>query len=378
MGKIKNKILDVSSVGFTDAIGAGTAGIFWFYLASQLGPENYGEITFLMSIATLTSGIALFGSNRTIWILSAKKIEIEKTIFVLVTITSTISAIVLFIFFSNIGLSFVTLSFVVLSLTIPGLLGRKKYRTYAKHMLVQKALMAILGIGLYFTLGEFGILIGIGLSYIHMIFPLVKIARKTKINFNLIKDRKEFMFNNFSLNVFAVLYGSLDKLIIAPMLGYAILGNYSLGLQFFQFIALLPHTATKYLIAQDATGVKNTKLKKIMIISSIVFAILGSTIGPTVATYVFPKFLEAEEVIRIISWGVIPLTIQSTHYIPKLWAQERNRIILYNTIIMTITQVLSILSLGSLYGTLGVAIAFLLSNTVSCVSIAVLDKITRT
>lgn len=377
MGSIKSKILDFSSVGLTDMIGAGTVAIFWFYIASELGPENYGQLTFLISIASLSSGIALFGSNHTIWIMSAKKIDIEKTIYVLVAITSLISSIVVFILFSNIGVSFVILSYVLLSLTIPGFLGRKLYKKYSKYMITQKVLMVILGIGLYYVFGEFGILIGISLSYAHLLIPVLKIVRKSKINFNLIKERKEFVINNLSLSISRILYSSLDKLIIAPLLGYAVLGNYSLGLQFFQILSLLPHTSVKYFIAQDATGIKNKKLKKIMVVASIGIAVLGTTIAPMVISYIFPKFIEAEEIIRIISWAVIPMTIQSTHFMPKLWAQERNRIIFYHAVVMVASQIISILTLGSIYGSMGVAVAFLISSIVGCGFIALMDRITE-
>jgi len=377
MGNIKNKILDVSSVGLTDMVGVGTVAIFWFYIASELGPENYGEITYLIAIASLVSGITLFGSNHTIWVMAAKKIDIEATLFLITTITSLIGALIVFILFLNIGVSLVILAYALLSLVIPGFLGRKLYKTYSKYIITQKILMVIFGIGMYYFLGEFGILIGISLSYVHLVFPMIKIAKKSKINFGLMKEKKEFILNNLSLSISRTFYGSLDKLIIVPLLGYTILGNYSLGLQFFAILALLPGTAVKYLIAQDASGIANKKLKKIMVISSIVMAVLGATIAPNVISYVFPKFLESEEVIQIISWAVIPMTIQSTHYMPKLWAQERNRLILYHAIVMVGVQIVSILSLGSLYGATGVAMAFVITSSVGCVFIALIDKITE-
>jgi O-antigen/teichoic acid export membrane protein len=377
MNNIKNRIIDFSSVGFTDMIGAGTVAFFWFYIASELGPENYGELTFIISIASLASGFALFGSNHTIWIMSAKKIDIEKTIFVLVSITTMISVLIIFIIFLNVGLVSIIFSYVLLSLVIPGLLGRKFYKTYAKYLITQKILMVTFGLGFYYLFGEFGILIGISLSYVHLIFPLVKTVKKSKINFNLIKEKKEFIFNNIALSISRTLYSSLDKLIIAPLLGYAILGNYSLGLQFFQILSLLPNTSVKYFIAQDATGIKNKKFKKLIIIASIGIAILGTTIAPSVISHIFPKFIEAQLVIQIISWAVIPMSIQATHYMPKLWAQERNRIILYHAIVMVLVQTTSILSLGYLYEATGVAIAFVISSIVGCGFIALMDKITN-
>ena len=97
MGNIKNKILDISSVGLTDMTGTAIVAVFWFYIASQLGPENYGELTYLISIASLASGIALFGSNYTVWVMAAKKIDIQATIFLITGISSIIGFAIVFI-----------------------------------------------------------------------------------------------------------------------------------------------------------------------------------------------------------------------------------------------------------------------------------------
>ena len=58
MKGLKEKIFEVSTIGLTDIIGTGIAAIFWLYIALELGPENYGELTYLISIAALVSGIA--------------------------------------------------------------------------------------------------------------------------------------------------------------------------------------------------------------------------------------------------------------------------------------------------------------------------------
>ena len=97
MSNTKKKIFDISSIGFTDAIGSGVAAIFWLYIASELGPENYGELTFLISIAALVSGIALFGSNHTILVLTAKKVDIQSTIYLITIIANIIGSIVIFL-----------------------------------------------------------------------------------------------------------------------------------------------------------------------------------------------------------------------------------------------------------------------------------------
>jgi len=377
MGSIKNKILDISSVGLTDMTGTGIVAIFWFYIASQLGPENYGELTYLISIASLVSGIALFGSNYTVWVMAAKKVDIQATIFLITGISSIIGSLIVFLFLVNIGVSLVILAYVLVSLILSDFLGKKLYRTYSKYVITQKILMVTFGISFYYFIGESWILIGIALSYVHMIYPLIKTAKKSKINFKLIKEKKQFIINNFAVSVGRTLYGSLDKLIIAPLLGFAILGNYSLGYQFFTIINLLPGTAIKYLIAQDASGIQNKKIKKIMVIASIGMAILGSTVAPMIVSSIFPKFTESGEIIRIISWAAIPLTIQATYYLPKLWAEEKNLLILYHTIVVVFVQIIAIILFGTFYGAVGLAIAFVTTSIVGCIFIVIIDKIDR-
>jgi len=374
MDNIKKKIFDVSSIGLTDAIGIGIAAIFWFYIASTLGPESYGEITFLISIAALVSGIASFGSNTTLMVFSAKKIDIQSTLYSIVLSSNLIAGIIIFILFLNAGLSLVILAYSSFALVTSNLLGKKLYKNYSKYVMTQKILLVILGIGLYYLIGEIGILIGIALSHAHFIIEIVKTFKKSKINFNILKEKKDFILNNFALSISASFYGSIDKLIIVPLLGFAILGNYSLGLQFFSILSLLPATSIKYLVAQQSSGFQNKKLKKIMVLASIGIAILGTTIAPMIISNIFPKFEDAQDVIRIVSWAVIPLTINGTFYFPKFWAEEKNRKIVFTSITVVIIQIIGIVSLGPIYGANGIAIAFVLSAICGTICAMLLDR----
>jgi O-antigen/teichoic acid export membrane protein len=91
-------------------------------------------------------------------------------------------------------------------------------------------------------------------------------------------------------------------------------------------------------------------------------------------SHLFPKFIEAEQVIQIICWAVIPSTIQATYHFPKFFANEKNGIVVVITLITIGIQITSILVLGSIYGTIGVAIAFLLSNICSTITSSVAEK----
>jgi O-antigen/teichoic acid export membrane protein len=374
MDSRRKKIIDISSIGIADILSAGIAGIFWFYIASMLGPENYGEITYLLSIAALASGLSLLGSNYTLMVYSAKKIPIQSTLFLLSSIIGFVAAITIFFFFADLGLSLIILGYIVLALVTADLLGKKLYKTYSKYVIIQKILMVILGIGLYYVMKEPGILLGIGLSYLPLIKEMISRFKENKINFKLVIEKKNFILNNFALNITGTLYGSLDKLIIVPLLGFTILGNYSLGLQFYTIISLLPALSIKYLVAQDATGIANKKLKKIMVLSSVGIALLGSIFAPMIIGEIFPKFENAEEIIRIISFGVIPSTITSAYLFPKFWANERNKIILATSILVLIIQIIGIILLGPIYGAKGIATSFLISLSIGTGFAIIMDK----
>jgi O-antigen/teichoic acid export membrane protein len=374
MSNIKKKILDISTIGLTDGAGAAIASVFWFYIASQLGPENYGELTYLISIVTLVTGIAVFGSHHTILVLTGKKVDIHATIYLITIVANIVGSVIIFILFFNLGVSLVIIGYSLFTLVTSDLLGRKLYKSYAKYIITQKILLVVFGIGFYYLIGENGILIGIALAHTHLIIRVIKSIRNSKINFNLIKERKKFIFNNFLISITGTVYGSVDKLLIAPLIGYAVLGNYSLGLQFYSLLNLLPSMTVKYFVGQDISKVKNTKLKRIIILISIGIAILGSTVAPNIISSIFPKFIDAIDIIRIISWTIVPVTIQATYYFPKLWAAEKNNMILITSIITAIAQIIGILVLGTTFGAIGIAITMVLSNVLGVMFTATISK----
>jgi O-antigen/teichoic acid export membrane protein len=374
MSNIKKKILDISTIGLTDGVGAAIAAIFWFYIAGQLGPENYGELTYLISIASIVTGITIFGSHHTILVLTGKKIDIHATIYLITIVANIIGSVVIFILFFNLGVSLVIIAYSLFTLVTSDLIGRKLYKNYSKYIITQKILLVVFGIGFYYLMGENGILIGIALAHTHLIIHIIKSIKNSKINFNLIKERKKFVINNFLISISGTVYGSVDKLLIVPLIGFAVLGNYSLGLQFYALLNLLPAMTVKYFIGQDISKVQNKKLKRIVILMSIGIAVLGTTVAPSIISSVFPKFIEAADIIRIISWTLVPATIQATYYLPKFWAAEKNNLVLITTVINSSSQILGILILGTLYGAIGIALSMVISNVCGLIFTATISK----
>jgi O-antigen/teichoic acid export membrane protein len=373
MAKIWQKFKDVSSISIADIIGSGVSAIFWFYVASMLGPETYGHITYALSIAGLASTISLLGASSTLTVYTAKKIPIQPALYVITLSAGAISTIIVFLIFFDIGTSLLILGYIIFGLVIAEILGRKLYKEYAKYVLTQRILMVSLAIGFYYIIGENGILIGISSSFAPYVFGIVKGFRKNKIQFKLVRERIGFITNSYLQTLSGILSGYLDKLIIGPIFGFALLGNYSLGLQFLTILTLIPIAVGKYLVPNDASGNENKKMKKILILFSIFLAVIGFTIGPIVSTSLFPKFTDAEEIIRIVSISVIPSTISMT-YQTKFLGREKSRLVFISSGIWTVTQIIGILVLGNYYGVNGIAFSLVLGTSAAAVYSFFADK----
>jgi len=373
MGSIREKLSDLTSIGIADVSAKGVSAIFWFYIASTLGPEGYGQITYFLSVAMIASTVSLLGAANTLVVYTAKNVRIQPAIYVLTLISGTVTSIVVFFIFFNVGASSLILGYVIFILVTSELLGQKIYKNYSKFVITQRVLMVILGLGMFYLLGEDGILLGIAISYLVYVFGIARGFKKYKIDFRLIKDRFNFIINSYLQTLAATLNGSLDKLIILPLFGYALLGNYSLGLQFLTVLQILPVIVSKYIISQDSSGIENKKLKKIAILVSIGLATIGLSVGPIAVSVIFPKFIEADEVIRIVSISLVPGTI-GLMYHSKFLGQEKSRKVLISSMIWVGTQILGIIVLGTIYGINGIAASLVLGATASAIYVVLADK----
>jgi len=305
-------IRDISAVGGADIFGTAMSAIFWFYLASQIEPSSYGEIGWFLGIAGLFSGIALFGTASTLTVYAAKKTQIQSTLnFISLSASVILSFIVIVLFpsFYTIDIGIILIAFVINTLAIGDLLGRKQYSNYSKYTLVQKGLTLGLGFSFFYFFGYESIIFALAISYVLHFKRIFSIFKEMKINFNLIKPRIGFIGNNYFMSMLTIASGQVDKIIVAPLLGFAILGNYSLSVQVISVMLILPNVFQKYLLPQESTGVKNKKPKIIVIVFSVFITILGIFVAPILINELFPKFSEAVDAIRIMSLVIIPTTI---------------------------------------------------------------------
>ena len=361
--KIKNivkKAKNLQYLALANVVGKAIAGIFWFYAAALLGTEDYGQVSYFVAIGSMAAAFAMVGSSNTIIVYAAKKIPIQPAIYFIVLILGAIASIVVVLLTNSIETGIFTIGFIIFNLAISDLLGKKHYKTYSKIFVIQKILFASLALGLYFIMGFSGIVLGYALSFLVFTFVIIKEFKNVPLDFSLIKKKFGFMINNYALSIERIFSGQIDKIIIAPMFGFAILGNFSLGIQVLAIMSLLPTIVYQYTVSQDATGNRSTIIKKLSIISSIILAICGVMLSPFIVPILFPEFTDAVGIIQIISFVVIPYSVNMT-YISKFLGQERGKIILIGQAVSLGIYITGLLTLGSIIGINGVALSLLFS-----------------
>lgn len=363
----------LSFLGLSAVVTNAIGGIFWFYMASLLGAENYGEVSYYIGISMLVASISLIGAPNLLIVFVAKGEKIQSTVFLISILTSITSAIILFFIFGNLGISVYTIGFVIFTLATSDLIGLKRYKDYSLYLIAQRILMVGLSILFYYVLGPNGVIMGIGISFL-LVVPKIYKTLKNPINLSLYKSKRNFVVNNFAIDISGLFRGYLDKLIIAPILGFALLGNYQLGIQFLAIISLIPNVVAQYLLPQEASGRINNKLKILAILSSIIFAIIGYFGSPILLPIVFPQFIEAIQIIQIMSFAMIPGTINSMFMI-KYLANEQPKINLIGSVIFIVAQIVGIFTLNEFLGINGVAAAMVIALSLESGYFTLVDKI---
>jgi O-antigen/teichoic acid export membrane protein len=354
---------DLQYVGIANLATKGIASLFWLYIATLMTVEAYGEISYLIAIATMATRFSLFGSAQTIIVYTAKKIAIQPPIYLISLILGTISSIVVYFILNEIVVSIYVISSLIFDLGIASLLGSKLYKKYAQYFIIQKIISITLALTFYFILGPNGIILGIGLSFLFLIPIIIKGFRKDKLDFSVLKSRHGFMINSYSMNIEKIFAGQIDKIVIVPLLGFVALGNYHLGFQFLGLLLILPSLVYTYTLPRDASGISTKKVKIITIVVSVGFAVLGITVAPIILPIFFPQFEEVVEIIQILSIYIIPNSISTaftSHYLGK----EKSRVVIIGQSISITIYLIGIFTLGETYGINGVAASFVLSGIV--------------
>ena len=370
------KFRDISLIGSADIIGTAISSIFWLFLASQIPPEDYGEISYFLGIAGIAAAFVLIGTQNSITVYSSKNIKIESTLYSISLLLGVIVSFIIMVIFYRVDVIFLLFGYVINTLAMGELLGKKDFFSYSKHILIQKILTLFLGLLFFLIFDIDGIIFALAISYIFFTIIIINRFRKTKIDFNLLKDHSKFILGNYIIEIITKSNTHLNKFLIVPILGFAILGNFSLAMQLINVGLVFTLIVFKYTISYDAQGQENKKLKKITLFISIGISLLGAAIAPSVIPIFFAEYVDVVEVVQIAIFGIIPLTITKL-YASKLLGQENTRQILFGKTISMVSFIATIVILGPIYGIIGVAIGYLFSTILESICLIPKNQIIK-
>ena len=356
----------ISQIGAATAGGNAIAAIFWIYMADLMGQEDYGELGYMLSIAGIASTISILGGQWTMSVYTAKGVRIESSLYFISIITSTVSAIILYFLFENVGMSVYVISIVIFNLFTAEILGKKRYKTYSKIFFLQKIILVTLAILLYYILGAEGVLLAYGISYLVFTSRIISTLRNHEFNFGLLRQRFKFWMFNYIIQLSNSARAQIDILLIGPLFGFALVGNYFLGLQVLGLFLILPLIIFKYTLPQDSSGSSTKQIKIITVATSIGFALLGIFVAPEVIPLVLPEYTDTIELIPLLSLAIIPRTV-TTMLMSGFLGKENNMHLLVGNLIAFSIIVSGILYLPEYFDIVGLAIAYVLSVTIQTI-----------
>ena len=360
-------------IGIGD-IGGNLMGIiFWFFVANNLEPENFGKLAFFIGVASIVSIISLLGSGNSLSVLIAKKIPIISTFTLFSLIISIILSFILFLIFSNIELSILTFSLVIGSLGQAILTGKGKFQKFSIYNLGQKLLLFLLGFGTYFFFNQEYFLLSLGISYFIFLPVIIEGIRETKTNMTLFYEEKKFIFTNYFNSLLQSVRKDVDKFIIPLFLSISALGEFNLSIQIYSGLMMVPLVINRLIIFEESSGKNTLKLlKHTMLIQFFICTIAFFTLPFMIANF-FPKYIETLEMIPIISLSIIPATFNIL-VLTKMIANKDNSLIMIITLIQISVFISLTIILGSSIGPTGLGYAHLISYTIPSLIIILLKK----
>jgi len=363
-------------LGMSDIISAVITSAFWLYITTIMNVESYGQLSYVIAIATISTSISLVGTKNTVTVCVSKNLKLESTVFFIILIFTSVISLIIFLIFYDFELSLYVFGAAIFSMGGSIILGKKLFITYSKYVLLQKSLWVGLSIGLYHLLGVGGIILGMGLSFFIYFPVIINTFRTTSISFSSFKPHFRFFMNGYAIDLVGTLVKQIDKIILLPLLGLTLLGNYHLALQFIAIFQLLPMIILKYTLPHDASGNPNRNLKILLVLVSGFFSVISIILTPIFIPIFFEKFIYVVEIIQILSLSLVPFSI-STTYFSKFFNDKNSKILLINLILYLSSFLLIIFIISDTIDVIGVSIAYVIGSIISAGFLVTMDVIIK-
>ena len=364
-----DSLKNFSYVAIGRSVGAGLQGIFYLLFAILLSPDVYGQMSYLIAIAGTFSIVSRFGLPFSATVTLAKKNQgIANQLNVLLQIkTGAASAVLLFI---NIYAALLCLALSFFVMTQHNLLGIKEYKKFGWNVILKGILIIIIPVSLYFVFDLSGIILGMAIGNLLVSLNWLKSLQRQVFSFKDIKRNYKILIHNFGLDSSLNLPRVVDKIVIVPLVGFAMTGIYQFNLQILFVMEILPNAIHAFLLSEMSQENKNKKPIYFAIISAGLLSLLVIILAPFVIELFFSKFQEGVLGLQIMAISLVPLTI-SAIFSARLQAMESTKIG-YSAIVRIGSLLSLIVFLAEPYGFLGLGLAVLISILLNTVFITIL------
>lgn len=360
------KIKDLLALGISNLLASLVIALFWLYLASFLEKSEYGELGFLMSVVNVGAAISLLGTRQTITVYEPKNRNVFYPSFILVLISSNVTAIVTYIIFQNIFASFLVVGISLFGVLISGIQSKQRYRTVSKYTLLRSFVIVVMALLLYSFLGMNGIFLGYLIASLFVLKELFSLTKNKKIEFSSLKQKINFMMHSYATRLSDVFFSWGDKIVIGILFGFYLLGDFYFAFQYLALILTIPRAVAQYLVPQESQGKKNKKIKQFSVIIACSVALISIFLIPDTVRMFIPKYENSILPIQIMSISIIPATISSIQQ-SEFAGRENSKVILIGQIIKSGLYFILILLLGTNFGIIGLAYGILVSTIVQVI-----------
>jgi O-antigen/teichoic acid export membrane protein len=223
-----------------------------------------------------------------------------------------------------------------------------------------------------------GIILGLALSFFPFFRSLIIHSKQNfSFSFDIFKSKIGFILNSHAIDASAILKGQIDKIVIAPMFGFALLGNYFLTIQILSFLAIIPSSIFRFTLSEDSSGAKTGTVKILGLVITVCLAIFGAFVSPIFVELLFPEYTEFSELMQIMSFTLIPSNL-GLMFLSKILAKEKSKHALISNCIFIGFFIIGILIFGDKFEITGIALSYFLASCFSTVYLGIIIKKIRT
>jgi len=362
------------SVAGGNAIASIIGAVFWLFMATLMSKEGYGQLNYFLSLAFLFSSLSALGLGTTVTtFLSKNEEDVKYQANLLVLFSNCVVFVLLLIFIHHLPVVVLLIGLSFFAMSQAEYLGCRNYKKYSYVAIGQRLVNVPLSLSLFLVAGVDGVITGYAISTLLFSYNFFKSFKGFKIQFRSLKAKLPFILHSYSLSISGNVASNADKLLIAPIFGFGLLGLYQMGFQFLTFLSIIPTSLFQFLLPQEAAKIPQKKAVLKGVVTAILFSVSFFIAIPTIITSIFPHFKESVVVSQIMIFGIIPMTISAIMY-SRFFGGEKSKPVLISSSVRVSTLLILIYFLGRTYGLVGLGFATLISISLECAAVLIISK----